>query len=377
MRAAVLRQRRLKPDMWLTVIVFLLTATGLFVIRSSTVAAGIPKPVVQSFAAAIGVLVSWLVSRADFGIVKRGGLYLYIASVFILVFVLLFGSGREETGANSWIRFGGIGIQPSELVKIAFAVILAERVDAAKAAGVLNKPKTVAKLFPLFSVLCGLVILQNDTGTALVFAFMFCVTLFVAGISRKYIWGTLVFAAFASPVAWFLLAPYQRERILVFFMPERDPMGAGYQVLQSKLSVSSGGFWGRGYMKGPQNRLSMLPEKETDFIFGVIGEEFGFLGAFVLSGLLIALVFRCFQIARHAPDGAGRYRCVAIGAMFFFHVAENICMCLGLLPVTGIPLPFLSYGGSAMVTCFLAVGVVQSTHIESKKLCFYSKGGTE
>lgn len=371
MRNVILKRRRYRPDIRLVVLSVSLAAIGLAVIYSATADAGSRKFIVQCIAVGLGALLAVLLSFVDFRAVKSYQNHIYIASVLLLLFVLFFGSGKEETGANSWIRFGGIGIQPAELVKIAFAVVFAEKLDAAKQAGTLSKPKTVFKLLAWFFGICGLVILQNDTGTALVFAFMFCVMVFLAGISVKYILVAIAAAAVALPAAWFCLAPYQKSRIYVFFHPEADPMGAGYQVLQSKLAIGSGGLFGRGYLHGPQNRLSLLPEKETDFIFGVIGEEFGFIGCVITVTLLFLLVLRCFQIAKNARDGAGRLLCAGLGAMFLFHTLENVCMCLGLLPVTGIPLPFLSYGGSSMVTNFAAVGVLESIYMASKELQFY------
>lgn len=352
-----------------------LTAVGLFAIYSATAGAGNRRFIVQMIATGIGALLFLILSFVDFRAVKSYQNHIYILSVLALLFVLFFGSGKEETGANSWIRFGGIGVQPAEFVKLSFAVVFSEKLAAAKQKAVLDKPQTLLRLILWFLGIFGLVVLQNDTGTALVFAFMFCVMLFLAGISLKYVFGAIGLAAVALPVVWFFLAPYQKDRIYVFFHPEADPMGAGYQVMKSKLAIASGGVFGRGYLRGPQNRLSLLPEKETDFIFGVIGEEFGFFGCAMIVALLFCLVVRCFQIAKNAKDDAGRLLCAGLGAMFLFHILENVCMCLGLLPVTGIPLPFLSYGGSSMVTSFAAVGILQSIHMASKELSFYQNDG--
>ncbi len=367
--------RKFQPDFGLILISITLAVIGLLAIYSATIDAGSRKFFVQCVAVGIGALLFLFFSLVDFRAIKSYQNHIYILSVLLLVFVLIFGSGKEETGANSWIRFGGIGIQPAELVKLTFSVVLAEKIALAKETGVLNKPKTVLFLIAWFLGIFGLVILQNDTGTALVFAFMFCVMLFLAGISLKYVFGSVGLMAVLLPLLWAFLAPYQKNRIYVFFHPEADPMGAGYQVMKSKLAIASGGVFGRGYLRGPQNRLSLLPEKETDFIFGVIGEEFGFLGCITVLLLLLLLVVRCFQIAKNAKDESGRLICAGLGAMFLFHTLENVCMCLGLLPVTGIPLPFLSYGGSSMVTSFAAIGILQSIHRASKELSFYQKDG--
>lgn len=347
-------------DYVLIAITIVLALIGILMITSATKSTESSRQIiVQSVTVGMGVICMLFVAAIDYEAYADFVKYIYIASIFILVFVLLFGQGKVETGANSWLRFGSIGIQPSELVKLAFCITFS--VKLSKLEEGVNQPKILLQLFLHFAVLTGLVILQNDTGTALVFLFMFLCMLFAAGLSYKYILGGIgAFIAFL-PFAWFvLMRPYQRERILVFLNPERDASGAGYQVLQSKIAIGSGEFLGRGYLQGPQNQLGMLPEKETDFIFGVIGEEFGFIGAVLVVLLLVLLITRCLYIGTHAKNKTGFFMCIGITAMFLFHALENIFMCIGLMPVTGIPLPFLSYGGSSAITNFLAVGLVLS-----------------
>ncbi len=371
MRKDLLKKHFSHLDYGVIALALLLTGAGLIFIYSATQSAeSVRKIAVQALAAVLGVGLMLALSFVDYRVYKSYATHIYIASLAVLIFVLIFGSGREETGANSWIRFGGIGIQPSELIKIAFAVVFAYKLSAAKEAGKLNDIKEVLKLTAFYAGITGLVILQNDTGTALVFTFMFVAMFFVAGISMKYVLSALGAACLLLPLSWLVMAPYQRNRIMVFFNPELDPTGAGYQVLQSKIAIGSGELLGRGYLNGPQNQLSLLPEKETDFIFGVIGEEFGFLGCAIVVILLFLLVLRVFGISKTAKDDAGSLICVGLGAMLLFHVVENVCMCLGLLPVTGIPLPFLSYGGSSLVTNFLAIGLVLNVHNVSKELSF-------
>lgn len=371
MRKDLLKRHFSHLDYALIASVVFLTVAGLFFIYSATLSSeSMRKFTVQLLAAVLGIGFMLVFSFIDYRVLKSYANHIYIGSILLLVFVLIFGSGREETGANSWIRFGGIGIQPSELVKIAFAVAFSSKLSAAKEAGKLNDLKEVLKLTAYFAGVTGLVILQNDTGTALVFTFMFAVMFFVAGLSLKYIFSALGAVCLLLPLAWLIMAPYQRNRILVFFNPELDPTGAGYQVLQSKIAVGSGELLGRGFLNGPQNQLSLLPEKETDFIFATIGEEFGFLGCAIVVILLFLLVFRIFSISKNAKDDTGSLICVGLGAMFLFHIIENVCMCLGLLPVTGIPLPFLSYGGSSLATSFLACGLILNISKVSKELSF-------
>lgn len=374
MRNGFLKRKRVTIDPWLMAAVLLLTGIGLIALGSATAGEGISSRVkIQLLATAVGMAAAAMVALFDLNALAAYKKWLYAASVLVLVFVLLFGSGKEQTGANSWIRLGPVGIQPSEPVKVVFALIFGETIARAQKAQRLNSPKKLLEIFAAFSLVCGLVILQNDTGTALVFAFMFCLMLFAGGLRLRYFGIALGALLALVPAVWNFLAPYQKNRIIVFFRPETDPAGAGYQVLQSKLSVASGGMFGRGYMQGRNNRLSLLPEKETDFIFGVIGEEFGFIGCAVVVLLLLFLCIRCFGIAQRAKDGSAKIICVGLGAMFLFHTVENISMCIGLLPVTGIPLPFVSYGGSAQVTSYLAVGVLQNLYAASYGLRVYHK----
>lgn len=357
-------------DYSLVVVSILLALSGLLMIASATNSSeGSREILVQSLAMGLGIVGMFVMAAIDYEDFSDLAKYLYIGSLLILVFVLFFGTGKNETGANSWIRIGGIGIQPSELVKISFCITFSARLSKERAT--VNEPKTLIKLFLHFIIPTGLVLLQNDTGTALVFCFMFLCMLFAAGLSFKYILaGIGAFVAF-TPLAWFvLMRPYQRERILVFLNPERDATGSGYQVLQSKIAVGSGEFLGRGYMQGPQNQLDMLPENETDFIFGVIGEEFGFIGTTLVLLLLATLILRCISVGLRSKNDMGCFICIGIAAMFAFHTFENIFMCIGLMPVTGIPLPFLSYGGSSILTNFLAVGLVLSVWYHRRTLRF-------
>lgn len=353
-----------KLDFFLITIVAIIAIIGLFLIYSATKSndSSVRQLIVQSVAILLGSTMMLIISSIDYNVYSKYTKYIYAASILILIFVLIFGEGKEETGANSWIRVGGIGVQPSELVKLAFCLTFSFHLASVKEN--INKFSVLCKLILHFGVLAGLVLLQNDTGTAMVFAMMFIVMLFVGGLSYKYIFAALGGACILAPVAWFgLMHSYQKERILVFLNPERDASGYGYQVSQSKIAIGSGEFAGRGYLKGPQNQLGLLPEKDTDFIFGVAGEELGFLGAAVIVILLIILILRCFYISSHARDDVGMFICAGIAAMFLFHTVENIFMCIGLLPVTGIPLPFLSYGGSSAATNLMAVGLVLSVWI--------------
>lgn len=366
----VLKNYFQKLDYVLISLAFVLAVCGMIAIYSATrsLDAGTRQIVVQVLAGMIGIGLMFILASIDYESYTEFAKYIFIGSIAILVFVLIFGEGKEETGANSWIRVAGIGIQPSELVKLSFAVTFS--IHLSKVKENLNSIRTVAMLFLHFAVLFGLVVLQNDTGTALVFLFMFLSMLFIAGISYKYVLAAIGAGLASLPLAWFLLSPYQKNRILVFLNPERDASGAGFQVIQSKIAIGSGQVTGRGYLQGPQNQLEMLPEKNTDFIYGVIGEEFGFIGTVLILFLLVALIIRCIYVAQKAKNDMGSYLCIGIAAMYTFHTFENICMCIGLMPVTGIPLPFISYGGSSILTNFAAIGLVLSVWTRRRVIHF-------
>lgn len=359
-----------KLDYVLISVSMLLAICGMIAIFSATrsLDSGTRQMLVQIVAAVLGILMMLILASIDYESYTDFVKQIFIGSAVILVFVLIFGEGKEETGANSWIRIAGIGIQPSELVKLSFAVTFSIHLSRVKES--INSVRTLLMLFLHFAVLFGLVILQNDTGTALVFLFMFLSMLFVADISYKYVFAAIGAGIVSLPLIWFLLSPYQKNRILVFLNPERDAAGAGFQVMQSKIAIGSGEVTGRGYLQGPQNQLGMLPEKNTDFIYGVVGEEFGFIGSLLILCLLVILIARCIYIAQKAKNDMGSYLCIGIAAMFMFHTFENICMCIGLMPVTGIPLPFVSYGGSSVLTNFMAIGLLLSVWTRRRVLNF-------
>ena len=318
------------------------------------------KLTVQLFCYTIGFVSMIALAFWDYRSIIGQKLHIYLFCIFLLVIVFPFGIGKEETGALSWIRFGSIGIQPSEFAKLLFCLYLscelAEKIE--------NRTLNNKKSLLIFLLKCvpviALVIAQNDTGSALVFLFLMCSVLFVGGISFKYIFISIGITLILLPVIWLCLADYQKDRIIVFFNPTKDLTDAGYQVNLSKLALSSGGIFGKGYKSGAVNALSYLPEKETDFIFSVIGEEFGLLGTLIVLILYLILILKYFSISIHSPDIHGKIITLGVLAIYVFHIAENIGMTLGLFPVTGIPLPFLSYGGSSVVSMSLGAGLVLS-----------------
>jgi len=332
-------------------------AIGLLAIASATKSLETPKYIiVQSVAVLIGIVIITIGMRINLAALSKFSPYLIGVNILILVLVLFIGTG-DEVGTRGWIRFGSVGIQPAEVVKVMFIFTFAWHIDRVK--DKINEPKTLLILLAHAASIIFLILLQPDYGTAMVFITITIIMLFVAKISWKYILGAAgVFAVFA-PLAWFfLLKDFQKNRFFAFLNPEADPLGAGYHVSQSKIAIGSGQIWGKGLFSGIQTQLGHLPEKQTDFVFAVIGEELGFLGCIIVITLLTIIMVRCFQLAQRCDNLMAELVCSGVGAMFLFHIFENIGMCIGLTPVTGIPLPFISYGGSSMITSLAAVMLV-------------------
>lgn len=358
-----------KADKALLVCSILAALLGIFIINSATYT--LPSHVkfvaVQSLAFVLGGAAMVGVMFFNYKNFEKLRFLVFAIGISLLVLVLVV--GKLTHGTQGWLVLGPITLQPSEVAKVCFILTFSYHVT--QKYGSINKPKTL--LFLILHFLCYVlpVLLQPDFGTATVFAVIFAFILFFAGIHKKYIIGVISGAVVVSPIVWALLKDYQRNRILTLFFPEKDPTGSGYHVLQSKLAIGSGMFSGRGYLNGPQTQYGYLPEKQTDFIFSVAGEEFGLIGTVIITVILFIIVYRCFIIAKSCShDTYGELICIGVGAMMFFHVVENIGMCLGLLPITGIPLPFISYGGSNLVTCFAAIGLVQSIKMRRRATKF-------
>lgn len=346
-------------DKFLFVITVITAIIGIIVIFSATNSMNTySNVIVQTGTFFIGLVLMIIISRIDYHFFGHMAVPIFGVCIALLVAVLMVGS-TGNWGARSWIRFGPIGIQPTEICKVGFSITFAKHLSVVKEK--INKPGTVLLLVAHLAVLLGLIMLQPDAGSAMVFFFMFAVTVFVAGISYKYIIPAIIGLAASAPlVYYFLLSDYQKHRIQVFFNPEMDRLGSGYNVIQSKIAVGSGQLFGKGFLKGTQNQMGFLPTKHTDFIFSVISEEFGFIGALLVILLLFLIIARCIKAAQESKDSFGRFLCISIAAMLIFHTFENAGMCIGLMPVTGIPLPFISYGGTSLLTNMMAIGIVLS-----------------
>jgi rod shape determining protein RodA len=277
----------------------------------------------------------------------------------IIVLALLYVLATVTKGTVSWYTFGGIGFQPSELMKISLMFMLARTFSRRPAD---HKIETLGELWqPVFYIAVPflLVALQPDMGTALVIASVGIGILLIVGVGKTLLLSIAGGAAISLPVVWLMLSNMQKDRILVFFDKTRDLSGAGYNVLHSKIAIGSGQLFGKGiFTEGNLSQLNWVPVKESDFIFTVAGEMFGFVGGFLLLLLFASLLYRTLRMAMRARDKFGSLICVGVAVMIFVHMFENIGMTMGLMPVTGIPLPFVSYGGSNMMTNMIAYGLV-------------------
>ena len=357
-------------DIKLLFAVIITVIFGIFMINSATASMGSTKFVlVQSVAFIIGLTAALIITFMDYSVLKNFRFLAMGIGLALLVVVLIHGIGREDTGTQGWIDLGFVNIQPAEIAKVCFLVSFSAHV--AKIKEDINSIPNILLLLLHLIIPVALILLQPDAGTAMVFVFMFILMVFFAGISYKYILTASGVGVAGALLAWFFfLKPYQKERIFSFLNPEADPLGSGYHIIQSKIAVGSGQLFGTGYKEGIQTQMAYLPEKQTDFIFSVICEELGFMGAVLVVALLFFIIFRMFINAHRARDTFGEMLCVGAGAMLFFHVVENIGMCINLLPITGIPLPFISYGGSNMITSMIAVGIVLSVSFHRRNNTF-------
>jgi rod shape determining protein RodA len=268
-------------------------------------------------------------------------------------------------GAQRWIDLGVINLQPSEVMKIALVLALA-RYFHGLGADDLGRPWKLLVPTLMIVIPVGLVIKQPDLGTAMMLLVGGAAVLFAAGV-RLWMFAVVILGGLAVvPVAWEFLHDYQRRRILTFLDPESDPLGSGYHILQSKIALGSGGLFGKGFMQGTQSHLNFLPEKQTDFIFTMLAEEFGLIGSFGMLTLYALILGYCFGIALTARNQFGRLLAIGITTTFFLYVFINMAMVMGLLPVVGVPLPLVSYGGTAIVSLMLGFGLVMSVHVHRR-----------
>ena len=300
--------------------------------------------------------------RIRFWFISSYIFYLIILAMLVMVFYF----GVTASGSQRWINLYFINIQPSELMKIAIIICFARYYHRMQSADLQNL-KNIFLPLVLLTIPCIFVVAQPDLGTAILIAISGIFVMWIAGLNIKYFVYTGIMLLVSTPFIISLLKPYQKLRILTFFNPDRDPTGAGYQILQSKIAVGSGGLFGKGYLKGTQSYLEYLPEKHTDFIFTLFSEEFGFLGSSILLMLYFVMLFRIIRIGQQSISYFAKFYCFGFTSALFIYITVNMSMVLGLLPIVGSPLPIMSYGGSALLATMFGFSIVMSCKIYSRE----------
>ena len=295
---------------------------------------------------------------------KTGYLF-YIIVLMLLVWASLY--GITVSGSQRWINLYFINFQPSELMKIAIIVCFAKYYNRMQLTNV-NKFNNLLIPLSILVLPIILVISQPDLGTSILIALSGIIVLWLAGVNLKYFFYSSLILLISAPFAISFLKPYQKLRILTFFDPDKDPLGAGYQIIQSKIAVGSGGLFGKGFLKGTQGYLEFLPEKHTDFIFTLYSEEFGFIGSIILLLIYAVLIFRILKIGSLSRSFFGKFFCYGFGSAIFIYIFVNMSMVLGLLPIVGSPLPIMSYGGSSMLATMIGLSIVMSTKIYERQM---------
>lgn len=350
-------------DWTLMAIVAAICTIGLLEIYSSTHASAMSgMQWKQLIWIGIGIAGMFVISRIDYHTLMDQAPILYMVGIAGLLVVLVLGYSR--LGAKRWISIGGENLQVSELMKLIIIIVLARYFTEVRTDRLTLRD--LAKVATLTLVPVALILKQPDLGTAMVLVPVAVVGAFLAGIEWKHLAIGVVVVALLVPVAWNMrrhLKPYQQQRIQTFLHPEEDQRGAGYQILQSEIAVGSGGFWGKGFAKGSQNQLGFVPVRYSDFILAALAEEQGFIGVCVVLLLYLGLILRLVDNAQKAKDKAGMFVVMGVTAILGFHVLVNASMVIGDMPVTGIPLPLMSYGGSATAFVFLALGLVMNVRM--------------
>ncbi|MBI4388005.1 MAG: rod shape-determining protein RodA [Candidatus Omnitrophica bacterium] len=337
-----------------------LTISSFFFIYSATFRGSENYMYKQLFWFALAIFSYWLMIMIGYRKLLNLSTILYWFSVVVLGLVLFVGHTRH--GAQRWLPLGPLALQPSEFCKLATILMLSQFL----AERVKEYGQIKSFLIGVFLIAIPFVLIfkQPDLGTALIFIPMLLGMLFAWGIRLRYLLAVFSSGLLSTPLLWFMLKPYQQKRLLVFLNPNVDPLGSGYTAIQSKIAVGSGGLIGKGWLHGTQTQLDFVPEHHTDFIFCVVGEEFGFLGSLLLILLFACLVGYFIQIMQHTTDVRARVLAAGIISIFFFQVVVNIGMTVGLAPIVGVTLPLISYGGSSLIATYIAIGLLVSIHRE-------------
>ena len=357
-----------KIEWWIPVCAIILCAIGLVALFSASYDSGLEEFKKQIIWMGISIILMFIALFIDYKIMIRLSPILYIISIISLIAVLF---TEPINGASSWFEIGDglFSLQPAEISKIFVILFLSYIISILQRRGrdEINKILKLGLLLLIVGVPLILIIMEPDYGTASAYIIATILMLFVAGIDKKYIITAMILVAIAVPVTYnFILPEHAKKRIETFLDPEEDARGAGYNVLQSKLAIGAGQITGMGILSGNQTQLGYLYPKTTDFIFSVIGEEMGFIVAGAVIILNVVIITKSIQIAKGIKDEAGAYVATGIAGIFLFHTLENIGMTMGLLPITGVPLLFVSYGGTSMMTSFLCIGILLNISSQRK-----------
>ena len=358
-------RRLIKNFDWITLsVVIIIIFIGIMTIYSTT------RPIVdgensrfyvrQAIWLMIGITGLFLMVSFDYVWLSRLSTFLYIAGIASLIAVFIF--GKAGLGAQRWINLGPLSFQPSEFFKVVYVIMLSHQLS------IMNSPISTISFFRLFFLIVFvpfiLLLKQPDLGTALIILIIFLSLMLARGLQRKivilFVIIGLISLPFLGNIFWEGLKDYQKNRLIAFMEPGVDPTGIGYHITQSKITVGSGKFFGKGYLKGTQGPFRFLPEKHTDFIYAAFAEEWGFLGSILLLFFYVVLILRGLNTAMNAKDDFGRYLALGITFMFLTYFFVNVGMTLGVMPVVGIPLPFMSYGGTALLSNLLSLGILIS-----------------
>ena len=353
---------RIHIDFILLSLIFILCTCGLIVLYS---ASGQNIDIVYSQATKlfIAILCMILVAQVPPANLNRLCLLLYLFGIILLLLVAAFGDVGK--GAQRWLDLKILRFQPSELMKIAVPIIVSSYLSSK-----FLPPKFLRIVLSFVFIIVPVVLIaqQPDLGTALLVAIAGFSVIFIAGLSWRYLLSIFIISALSVMPLWHFMREYQKQRVLTFLDPEKDPLGAGYHIIQSKIAIGSGGFYGKGWLNGTQSHLEFLPERSTDFIFAVLCEEFGMFGVLVILSIYSLIIFRALYIAYNAQDAFRQLLAGGITLSFFVYIFVNIGMVTGQLPVVGIPLPLISYGGTSIVTLMAGFGILMSIHTHRKFL---------
>ena len=357
-------------DWGILICIIILLTVGLVALFSATQGTGYEEFKKQIMWLAISLPMMIILTVIDYHTISKISPILYIIIIIALIAVLFTDS---INGATSWFNIGSVSIQPAEFAKVIVVITLAMYISKIQEKGKdqISRPTRLLLSLLIVAVPVLLIIKQPDYGTALTFLVATVFILFTSGIKKRYIIAGILLIAILLPTLYFFVLPeHAKTRIDVFLNPNLDPRGAGYNVIQSKLAIGAGEFLGMGILKGNQTQLGFLYPKSTDFIFAVIGEEMGFVIAATVIITYVVLITRAIFIAKTAKDNLGAYIAIGIAGIFVFHMTENIGMTMGLLPITGVPLPFVSYGGSSLLTNLMMIGLLLNISGRRQKAIF-------